>query len=419
MKIFGFDIRRSSHEVRNAENPRIPVSAENFLQFFGVNVGNLPVVTIDSALTVPAFASGVRFLSRTMAGLPLHAYKQSDSGPERVKGALEWLVHSAPNEETGAFAFWQYFWQQVFTGGRGLAYIERKGREIGSLWPMDPSKTTIMRRNGRKIYEIGGQSYDPRDVIDIPFMPKADGVSSYGPVVLASRALQLAIAMNDYGSGFFAGGGVPPLALEGPLPQGKEALARAMADVHRVIDEAKKSAKPLFPMPPGHKLTQVGFDPEKGQMTDARKFQITEIARALDLPPFFLQDLENAHFANAEQQDLHLVKHVIGQWSRALEDEINLKFFGAQDTPRYVQFNLDGLMRGDLKSRIEALAAGVNSALLTPNEARQIENRPSKGADGDKLYIQGATVPLGSNVQKETPPKVTDGTADDNQEGQQ
>jgi hypothetical protein len=50
-------------------------------------------------------------------------------------------------------------------------------------------------------------------------------------------------------------------------------------------------------------------------------------------------------------------------------------------------------MRGDLKTRIEAIAKAVNSGLLTPNEGRALDNRPPMDG-GDVLLIQGATVPL-------------------------
>lgn len=78
-------------------------------------------------------------------------------------------------------------------------------------------------------------------------------------------------------------------------------------------------------MPPGYSLKSVGSDPDKGQMTEARLFQIQEIARAFQLPPVFLQDLSKGTFSNTEQQDLQLVKHLIGQWAKAFEDELNLK----------------------------------------------------------------------------------------------
>jgi HK97 family phage portal protein len=154
-------------------------------------------------------------------------------------------------------------------------------------------------------------------------------------------------------------------------------------------------------------LRPVGFDPEKGQMTDARRFQIEEFARIWNLPPVFLQDLTHGTFSNTEQQDLHLVKHLIAQWAKAFEEECNLKLFGQRNGGRYVEHNLDGLMRGDFKSRIEGLARGVQSAILTPDEARALENRPPM-PNGDKLYIQGATVELGSQPAPTGTPPTTD-----------
>lgn len=113
------------------------------------------------------------------------------------------------------------------------------------------------------------------------------------------------------------------------------------------------------------------------------------------MPPVFLQDLTHGTFSNTEQQDLHLVKHLISQWAQAFEEEMNLKLFGQRNGGRYVEHNVDGLLRGDFKTRMEALASGVQNALLTPNEGRALENRPDK-PNGDDLMIQGATVPLGT-----------------------
>jgi HK97 family phage portal protein len=377
------------------ENPTVPVSAENFLAFFGVQSANLPHVTIDNALNVPAVLDAVAFMSRTLAALPRHAYRSRKGSGERIGGRLETVVNSAPNDLFGAFKFWQWFWQQVFTGGRGLAYIERTAQGIDSLWPMDPTKTNIKRVGFKVTYEYEGKVYDAVDVIDVPFMLKPCGIRHYGPINKASKAIQLALAMNDYGSNFFAGGGVPPLALEGPLPAGAEAMKRAQADIKRSVDAAKNADEPIFPIPAGYKLSPVGIDPAKGQMVEARRFQIEEIARAFQLPPVFLQDLSRATFSNAEQQDLHLVKHLIGQWAKALEDEINLKFFG-RGGGRYIEHNLDGLLRGDFKTRMEGYGIAIQNGIRKPDEIRAMENLPTEGGAADKLYIQGATVPLGT-----------------------
>ncbi|MES0052189.1 phage portal protein [Mesorhizobium sp. M0078] len=406
-------------EIRAAsvENPTVPVSSENFLAFFGIQTANLPNVSIDTALTVPAVWAAVSFMSRTLATLPMHAYRKTKDGPQKLSGKIETVVHDAPNDGQGSFKFWQWFWQQVFTGGRGLAWIERTPQGVEALWPMDPMRTTVKFSNGILTYQYspysnqqGIKEYPAADIIDVPFMLRSNGYMHYGPINMAAKAIQLAIAMNDYGSNFFAGGGVPPLALQGPLPAGDAAMKRAQADIKRSVDAAKNANEPVFPIPAGYTLNPVGIDPAKGQMIEARRFQVEEISRAYQLPPVFLQDLSRATFSNVEQQDLHLVKHLIGQWAQALEDELNLKLFGRGNGSRYVEHNLDGLLRGDFVSRMTGYGQAIQNGIRTPDEVRSLENLPSKGDAADKLYIQGATVPLG------TMPAATAAPANDNKQ---
>lgn len=386
-------------ETRSAslESAAVPLSAANFMEFFGMSSGALPSVTIESALKVPAVQAAVLFLSRTLASLPLHAYRKAERGPDRLGGKLAVVLEENPNDEMDASKFRRYFWEQVFTGGRGLAWIERKGTGIEAIWPMDPGSTSVRRRGGKLFYTFDGMEYPAADVIDIPFMLKRNMVQHRGPIAMAEKAIQLSLAMNDYASNFFAGGGVPPLAVEGPLPSNADAMKRARTDIKRAIEAAKEDNLPVINLPAGYKLTQVGYDPAKGQMTEARLYQVQEIARAYQIPPNFLQDLSRATFSNVEQNDLYLVKHLISQWAIALEGEINLKVFGRFNRGRYVRHNLDGLMRGDFLSRLDALSKGVNSAMLTPNEAREIEGRPrDPNPAANKLYIQSGTVPIGT-----------------------
>lgn len=382
----------------NIENPTVPVSAANFLQFFGVSSGALAEVTVDSAMTVPAVLAATTFLPGTLAALPLHAYRVGAEGtPERISGGLDNLLGDAPNDEWTSFGWRQYFWSQVFTHGRGLAWIERSGTNIVGIWPMDVTKTTVERVGFRKVYKYQGQPapYPAADVIDIPFLLRANQISVFGPIAQGSKTIQRALAMMDYAASFFAGGGVPPLAVSGPVPSGADAMKRATDDIWRAIKAAKKDDKPIVQMPAGYDLKPIGFDPEKGQMNDAWVTIVQDIARIWGLPPVFLQDLSHGTFTNTEQQDLNLVKHVIRRWAVALEQELNLKLFGRMNNKRTAEHNLDGLMRGDLVARMSALASAVQNALITPNEGRALDNR-SAMPGGDKLFIQGATVPLES-----------------------
>lgn len=398
-----FGRRGARAETRSLEDPQYRLSDNSpaLLALFGAldAKGSLPIVPIAAALQVPAVFAAVAFLSRTLAALPLQTFDAGGDGG-RIDDEQSQLLSQAPNEEWSSFGWRQYHWQQVFTGGRGVSWIERvggvDGRVLG-IWPMDPAKTMVGRRDGRKYYRFDGREYPAADVIDTPFMLKCDQLSVMSPLVTCNKAVSLAIAMTDFAGGFFLGGGMPPLALQGALPNGAEALRRAQTDIKRAIDLAKKSDTPFFPLPPGYELKPVGTDPDKGQMTEARLFQIQEIARAYQIPPVFLQDLSKGTFSNTEQQDLQLVKHLIGQWAKAFEDELSLKLHGWRNRKRRVKHNLDGLQRGDFKSRIAALAQSIQTAQMTPDEARGLEDRaPYPDGLGAVPYIQGATVPLGS-----------------------
>ncbi|HEY1071496.1 phage portal protein [Brevundimonas sp.] len=399
-RLRGKDRTAAGVETRSAniENPTVPVSSANFLEFFGVDTGPLPTVTLDEALRVPAFGSAVAFLSRSLANLPLHAYRKKAKGSaERLPGKLQAVLNEAPNAEWTSFGLRQYFWQQVFTRGRGLMWIERQGSTVVALWPMDAAKTTVSRKAGRKVYTYEGKTYPAADVIDVPFMLRDDQLRVRSPLYFANDAIVLARRMARYSGGFFKGGGVPPLALTGPLPAGADAMARALRDQQAVIKAAQETGSQIFPVAPGYELKPVGFDPAKGQMTEAMKFVIEEIARSLNMPPVFVGDLTHGTFSNTEQQDLHLVKHLLAQWAKALEEEVNLKVFGLSNGGRYVEHNLDAVQRGVLKDRIEAYARAIQTSQMQPDEARALENRPpDPSGAGGKLYIQGATVPLGT-----------------------
>lgn len=387
-------------EKRSLEDPSYKLSEnpEALMQLLGVLDRNnaLPVVSIEAALQVPAVWSIVNFLPRTLAALPLHTFESGENG-ERVDDRSAQLLSFAPNEEETSFGWRCYHWHQVFTGGRGCNWIERVGGRPVAIWPMDPALTQVVRRDGRKIYRFDGREYPARDVIDTPFMLKRDRLGSYSPIVKCNKAISLAVAMGDFAGSFFNGGGVPPLALEGPLPSGADAFKRAQADIQRAIDTAKKAGLPFFGMPPGHKLNPIGFEPGKSQMVEARLFQVQELARVWQMPPVFVGDLSKGTFSNTEQQDLQLVKHLIGQWAKAFEDELTLKLYGWRNPRRRVKHNLDGLQRGAFKDRIEALARAILTGQMMPDEARALENRPpDPNGEGGRLYVQQATVPLGT-----------------------
>lgn len=402
------------------EDPTVPISSTRMLELFGLSsLSEADVeVNLESALGIPAIWAAVNFISGTIAGLPLNVYRKTDEGRERVSGGLATVLHDAWNDETSSFDGRKYTMERVLTGGRAIVFIERNAMgRIVNLWPLVPDKVDIERRAGRKVYRYRDNgrtiTYSAADVLDIPFCLKADMLNSLSPILTCRDAIGLGIAATNFGSKFFQNGGVPPFAVTGPF-QSEKAMQRAADDLFGAIKKAAKEKRQALTLPSGHEIKSIGVDAEKSQLVELKKFLIEEYARIYSLPPVFLQDLSKGTFSNTEQQDLHFVKHTIKRWVEQIEQEMNLKLFGRNNTKQYVEFNLDGLLRGDLKSRMEAYAKGIQNAIYAPDEVRQMENRTTKGGDADKLHIQGATVPLGSQAQNNpTPPPAGDGGSDD------
>jgi len=395
--------RKAAAETRaSLENPSVPLSDVNaWRTLMGEWHGVAGVVvTHETALEVPAVWCAVNFIANTIASLPLQVFKKSGEGRDTVESdPLYGILHDAPNDELTSFMWRKGMMINVLLRGRGVSFIERnKAGRVMNIWPLDTDKLTIERKSGRKLYHYddGGRkvTYAANEVLDLTFMLKPDGVSHVDPVTKLKGAVGLSLALDEYARKFFANGGVPPLALYGPMPS-PAAASRASQDVEKAVRDANAERRNVMIMPTGHELKPVGVDPDKSQMVESRRLGIEEIARIYGIPPVFLQDLTHGTFSNTEQQDLALTKHLISQWVKAWEQELNLKLFSARNRTKFVEFNLDSLMRGDFRTRMEGYAKGIQNGIYTPDEVRAMENWPSKGGDADKLHIQGATVPLG------------------------
>lgn len=394
--------RRS--DKRNLENPTAPVSATDFLQTMGwgdpISSAGI-TVTIDNALGVPAVWSAVNFLSGTLAGLPLHVYRKTANGRAKVDNGVAPILNDVANDGMSSFEWLKYSFEQVFTGGRSVTYIERAGNgTVKNLWPLDPAKLRVERlSDGRKVYRYNQTQYQADEVIDIPFMLKSNGLDVRGPLMTNKDVIGMAIASSRYGAKAFQSGGIPPAVLQGPFQSGASAV-RASDDVAKTMAKLASENRAVMALPLGHELKPLGFSPDDMQLLELQRFCVEQVARIYSLPPVFLQDLTHGTFANTEQQDLHFVKHTIKRWVEQTEAEINLKIFG-RNSRTYAEFNVDGLLRGDFKTRMEAHATSIQNGIRTPNEVRDIENLEPM-PEGASLMIQGATVPISAQQAGQT-----------------
>lgn len=393
-------------ETRNLENPRYSVSDPT--NWFGKSsrAANGVDVSEDKALGVPAIFHAVNLISSTIANLPLHLYKiDGDGQPQKATSdPLYRVVHDRANDVHTKFAFIKWIIHRALAShrGRGLALILRNGAgRVAGFMPLDESTVTVAQsvKDGRLVrnYTVGTKQYEAWEVLDIAPILATNGMDALSPIMMNRDAIAAMIEAEAYATALFANGGVPPLTLTGNHTSPLTA-DRATEQVSNALRTGRNRSRQVLPIPVGFELKNLGFDPASQQMIELRRFQISEASRIFNVAPALLFDLSTGTYSNVEQQSLSFATQTILPLVKLVEQELNLKLFGGNPNTRqnlinFVEFNVDALVRGDLKSRMEALARAVNASLLTPNEGRALDNRPALPG-GDKLYIQGATVPL-------------------------
>lgn len=372
---------------------------EGLMQIIG-GEGLSETVTYREALSLPPVFAAINFLSASLASLPIEVFKRNAPGTpdEKVDHPVLRLLNRAANDTTPSRELRQVVHAEQFGAGRAYIYVERDAKgDAVNLFPLECDRTSV-RRDGRGqvffdyIRTDGTRiTYAGADVIDLAFLRKADLISSHNPVLTCAGALRQGLNASRYALTTFGRNGIPPYVLEGAMPSG-DAARRAADDVSRVARRQAEEGKPIMPIPAGFKLSRLGDDPEKMQLTEVQVFTVQQAARIWGLPPVFLQELSTGNFANTEQQDLHLVKHTLSHRAKQVDGELSLKLFG-RDSDLYVKSDLDEIAKGVFKDRIEALARAVQTGQMTPNEAREASGRGPKDG-GDDLFIQSATLPI-------------------------
>src|SRR3990167_282572 len=209
------------------EDPRYSLSNPQVLAVLFGDSGTSAAgidVTVNKALGVPALWCAVNFIAGTFAALPAPVYRRTGEGREKSENdSIYWLLHDWVNDDyLTSFAWRKLSMMNTLVHGRSYTFIEGKKRgRITNLWPLEPTRVTVRRVDGRRqyVYDTGNAqtfTYDVDEIIDIPFLMTSDNLSSYDPVGTLKNSIGLCIALEEYASKFFHNGGVPPLAMQMP-----------------------------------------------------------------------------------------------------------------------------------------------------------------------------------------------------------
>ena len=412
--------------IRGArDKPKDSYGSTAYSFFFGrSNSGK--IVNERTAMQTTAVYSCVRILSEAIASLPVHLYRYTDTGKERVYNhPLYYLLHDEPNPEMTSFVFRETLMSHLLIWGNAYAQIIRDGtgRVLG-LYPLLPDKVEVDRDDKGELYYVYNRYSDenpnfgeygrvylaPEDVLHIPGLG-FDGLVGYSPIAMAKNAVGMTLACEEYGAGFFENGATPGGVLEHPGVLKDPAKVRE--SWHAVYGGSKNAGK-VAVLEEGMKYQQIGIPPEEAQFLETRKFQVNEIARLYRIPPHMVGDLDKSSFSNIEQQSLEFVKYTLDPWVIRWEQSLQKALLLPQEKKEYfVKLNVDGLLRGDYQSRMTGYSIGRQNGWLSTNDIREMENmNPIPAEEGGDLYLvngnlcklKDAGLFAGKNLQEPEPP---------------
>ncbi len=364
------------------------------LMIFGAQPTSSGVsVTAQTALRSPATLGCVRVIAETIGSLPVHLYRRAEDGsrqrdrdhPSAALLAGEWAPWAGGTDVRTAMQM------DALLHGAGYALVIRTGGRPREIHRLDPTQTAIDMTGSEPVFssKVNGVEtvYDWRDILYIATPGSAPG-RSLCLIDAAREAIGLDLIMAQHQGRIFAGGARP----SGVLKTGKGKLSNERMEFLRAQFNAtyggvdKSGRTVILEDEWDFKATQ--FNSVDMQFLELRKLAAQDIARAFKVPGTLVGDLDRGTWRNVEELSRQFVQMTLLPWLEVWQGALMRTLLTPEERrDLFAEFVVDDLLRGDLVARFTAFRQAIGGSWLTPNEARQMENRaPIEG--GDKLILQ-------------------------------
>lgn len=405
-------IERRSYEP-SIGHPRDPALVEWFGGSRSISGAS---VTPDSAFSIMAIYRAVRLLANTMASLPLGVYERLPDGSRKPapKHPLADVLTRRPNRWQTPFGFKQMMWGHLELRGNAYARIFADGRgRVTDLIPLHPDRVTPrFELLSPELGEVVWFDYRPLngkaqvilwdEMLHLRGFSQ-DGLVGLSPLTIARETIGLALSNREYAARYLANSATPGGAISHPKtlsPEAAKRLKESWYAKHGSVANVGKIA--IFEE--GMDWKEIGFNPKDSQFLEQRGFDIAEIARMFDLPPHKLMDLDRSTNNNIEHQGIEYVQDAILPRAVNGEETLERDLLLPSDEGRfYIEFNLEGLQRGDSAARGTYYTSMFNVGALSPNDIRQKENMNAVEG-GDEYFVQLNMVPLSQALTALVPP---------------
>lgn len=357
------------------------------------------------ALEADAVYDCIKIISETIAALPRRIYRRKRQGGKEV--ALDHPLHKLlgvrPNPWQTSFEFIEMMTANAVFRSNAYAHITYRGGDIHQLVPLRRGRIKVEQLESLRLryrYSNAGgkeQVYTQDEILHLRGWT-LNGLTGLDLLQLKREAIGLSLAAETFGANYLKNGA----SLSGVLEHSGKLSPQAHANLRRSFMEqytGSTNAGAVLIAEEGMKWKQMGNSARDAQLLETRKFARAVIAAFFRIPPHKVGLMDQSTFSNIEHQAIEFVVDTITPHVTRWEQKINADLLdGGEDY--YFKFILDGLLRGDAKSRFEAYHQGISGGFLLRNEARELEDRdPIEGLDQPLQPLNMATVDQAAELQ--------------------
>ncbi len=341
---------------------------------------SLSGTSVDSqtALQINAIYSAVSLISDTISTLPVDVFIRRDGARYPFRPRPTWITQ--PDIDTTKEAFYGSVIVSLLLDGNAFIRIYSNPQgEIVNLTVLNPMDVEIKRTGiGRVGFVVRGEDkmLTTDEIIFIPDLVRPGHIRGVSRVEALKENFGLAMALEKYAAKFFGSGTQTSGVIEIPgnaTAEQAKAMQEAFDSRHKGWSKAHKTAV----LSGGAQYKPTNIPNDQAQFLDSRRMAVEDVARAFNVPPHLLGLPGTNTYASVEQNNLAWVTHGLRPIVQKIEGALSplmSRYAGGEQA--FIRFNLDGLLRADINSRMTAFSTGLQSGFLTINDVRRIEDLP-------------------------------------------
>ncbi|WP_371017391.1 phage portal protein [Pseudalkalibacillus sp. JSM 102089] len=399
--------------------------------FQDVELAKLLGIPIDgisaSKVKEATYFTCLRILSDTISKLGLKLYRETGNGISKASDHyLYSMLKLRPNKNMSSSDFWKGVEYQRNHYGHSVVVIQSANNgKIEALHPLNMSNVEIWVDDkaviGRTpsiwyVYRSTDKEYkfSSDEVLHFKGLT-TDGINSLSVRECLNKTIENLQYGSEYVNKYFKGG----LSAKGLLQYTGDiepGAANRMKDRFEKMASGMDNVGGILPVPMGFTFSSINSNMADAQFLEINKFSIQQIAAAFGIKQHMVNDLSGAKFNNVQQQNEEFYRDTLQSILTMYEQELTWKLLTDREKlNHFFQFNVDSILRTDIKTRYDAYGVGIDKGFLTPNEARLKEDMPTM--DGaDSLIVNGSMQPLdkvGMAYEEPVEPPIEGGDIDE------